>query len=438
MIYLILLLGFWLRLVAINQSMWLDESISANVAKMAIEKIIPVFSVNDFHPPLYYLFLNLWIKIFGDQVVWMRLSSVLFSLVTIWLVYKIGQTLKDKKTGLWAAVLVGVNPLIIYYAQELRMYSMTTMLLTGAVYFWSRIITSKEIKKIWWFSFNLMIFLAFLTFYGSVFFSAALILHLVWKNKGKGILSSSWGLVIAIVLIGPLLKTQLLMSRSMLGEIVNWSLVLGKVELKNLLLIPIKFCIGRVSWYPRNWYYLISGLWTFLVWLVVIRNGWKNKKLLWLIVAPLAMALVFSIKSPMMQYFRFLYLVPIMALLLAETKNKFIKIFFVLGFLGFSGFYLLNENMHREDWKSVASDLNNQPVYMIGSFGDPIRYYDSKIEIRDIKTVKPTEKEIRVIPYGELIHGVDSNKLLTDLGYKIVEKKSFREVVVEKWEKSKN
>jgi hypothetical protein len=53
----------------------------------------------------------------------------------------------------------------------------------------------------------------------------------------------------------------------------------------------------------------------------------------------------------------------------------------------------------------------------------------------DTKTKIPTEEEIWVIPYGEVIHGVDHKKILTGLGYQKRDEKNFREVVVQQWEK---
>ena len=93
-ILFILITTLALRLIGINQSLWLDEAISANVAKMPMLEIVKNFSINDFHPPLYYLFLNFWTKIFGSKVVLLRLSSVLFSLITIYFVYFIGNKIK--------------------------------------------------------------------------------------------------------------------------------------------------------------------------------------------------------------------------------------------------------------------------------------------------------------------------------------------------------
>ena len=435
MIWIISLITVVLRLIGISQSMWLDEAISANVAKLPIGQIISSFSVSDFHPPLYYWFLDLWVKVFGTSVVVMRLSSVLFSILTVLGVYKIGEKLKNKKIGLWAAWLVAINPLMIYYGQELRMYMMMSVWLVWAIYYWIKIVKIKKNLTRDWILFNLFCLLAFVTFYASVFLIGAMIFYFLLKKEWKKLIKSSLGIILAIVIISPLLLGQLKMSTEALGAVTNWSLVLGKVNLKNLLLIPLKFSIGRVSWYPKNFYYLSAGLWTILVWLVALKNSKKEKELVWLMTSPLVLGIIFSFKSPMMQYFRFLYLVPILALFLAKEKNKLIKMLLSAGFMGFSLFYLLNPAMHREDWKSLSASLNEEAVYMISSFGDPIKFYKEGIEINDIRNVEPIEEKIQVIPYGEEIHGINIDERLSKLGYRKTEEKNFRELSLEGWQK---
>ncbi len=435
MIWLIIFISLGLRLIGINQSMWLDEAISANVSQMRWGEIISNFSVTDFHPPVYYLFLNLWTKIFGNGVMGMRLSSVLFSLITICLVYRIGILIKDKKLGLWAAVLTGFNPLLVYYSQELRMYSLMVMILMVAVYNWIKIVKNEE-KKINWICFNLATGLAFLTFYGSVFLTGAMILYFLITKKWQKFLKSFWGIGVAILGISPLLLKQMELSGQMLSQVTNWSLVLGKVNLKNLLLIPLKFSIGRISWLPKNYYYLTGGLWTLIVFGLAIKPLVKNKKMAWLLIMPIILGILFSFKSPLMQYFRFLYLVPILMLVLAENKSKVLKIALALGFLGFSYLYLGNAEMYRENWKEAVGSLENgNKVYMIGSFGDPIKYYNSTILVKDIKTAEPEEESITVIPYGEEIHGLNIEKSLIGLRYEQIRQKDFRGVIIENWKK---
>lgn len=160
--------------------------------------------------------------------------------------------------------------------------------------------------------------------------------------------------------------------------------------------------------------------------------------MIWLLVTPIVLGILFSFKSPLLQYFRFMYLVPILALVLAEIRNNKIKVLLMLGFIGFSCLYLFNPKMYREDWKGVVASLNNgQKVYMVESFSDPVRFYNSTVLVRDIKTNDPSEKEVIVIPYGEIIHGVDSHKKMEGLGYKLIKQNNFREIITEEWQKQK-
>jgi hypothetical protein len=110
-------------------------------------------------------------------------------------------------------------------------------------------------------------------------------------------------------------------------------------------------------------------------------------------------------------------------------KNKIVA----MGFLVFSLVYLLIPSMWREDWRTVTKSLSGS-VYMISSFGDPVKYYDPKIKTYDIRNTI-YESKITVIPYGEVIHGVDHNAILTKAGYVKKTEINFRGVTTENWQK---
>ncbi len=405
-IWQILIFCFLIRLVSLNQSLWLDEAISANVAKnYSFSEIATKFSPSDFHPPLYYLMLKSWTGVFGYSEISLRMPSVIFSLITIYIVYLLA--------GSKAAWLTGLNPLLIYYSQEARMYSMVTMLLIAALYFF------KQKKYLW---FNVLAFLSFATFYGSVFLLAALALYLLINKRFKELIISNIGLAAAILALSPLLKLQLQTSKEMLAIVTNWNLVLGKANLKNLLIIPVKFTSGRISFFPKWIYYLVSGTWTMVVLSRLFRKNFWN----YLLISTLVIGTIFSIFTPMMQYFRFLYLVPVMAM--AIKKSRIVT----TGFLIFSLGYLLTPAMWREDWKGLSHDLGNS-VYMIESFKDPVKYYRNDVLVKDIRG-RIGEKIVTVIPYGEAIHGVDHQQILKEAGYQKINEKSYREVSLETWE----
>ncbi len=465
MLVLALLLAFLVRLIALNQSLWLDEATTARVLQQFnFLQIVSQFAPYDFHPPLYYLFLKLWTSFFGYSEIALRMPSVLFSLGAGWFVYLIGAKLKNEKAGLWAVVFFLFNPLIVYYSQEARMYMMVTFLLTGALYFLIKLLDTQFMTRkgalpsiykvpslqkliLSLYLFNLFVFLAFLTFYGSVFLIATIYLYLLVQKQFRLLLLLLPGFILAILLVSPLLIQQYINSRNQLTLVANWTNVLGTVNLKNFLLIPLKFSIGRISWEPKAVYYAVGGLWTMFVILAAAKNLIKSDPSLAfggfritlgvLFIVPLILGAIFSIFSPLLQYFRFLYLVPLMSLLIATgADRKWQKIALLIGFSAFSSVYLLNPNFHREDWKSLTGSLSKrQKVYMIPSSADPLRYYNPEVTVVDIRKENIKDKKIVVIPHTTDIYGFNYKNKLQDKGFSQQKIQSFRGLTFEVWSK---
>jgi uncharacterized membrane protein len=87
------------------------------------------------HPPIYYVILRFWVKLFGNSVAAVRSLSVLFSLLVFPCLYWLCLELFDSPLVGWIAVaLVAISPLHVLYAQEAREYSLwtATILLTSA------------------------------------------------------------------------------------------------------------------------------------------------------------------------------------------------------------------------------------------------------------------------------------------------------------------
>jgi len=183
--------ALFIRLINLNQSLWLDESIVARVTKNIPFHLIPTqFSPGDVHPPLYYMVVSLWTSLFGYSEIALRMPSVIYSLIAGWYVYKIGTTLKNKLLGMWAAAFFLFNPLVTYYSQEARMHMMATALLSIVLYYFILLnnefkINNLKFKNI--FLFNLFSGLSMLVFYGSGFFIAGMIVvgFFTFNKKGQ-------------------------------------------------------------------------------------------------------------------------------------------------------------------------------------------------------------------------------------------------------------
>lgn len=130
---LILLLGLILRLPIMSQSLWYDEAFTARLASLPFD-MLPNAVMNDVHPPGYYLLIWGWERLVGDSPLVLRLPSLAFGLLGIWLMYRMALVLDfNRHVALLAALLMAVLPAAIYYSTELRNYALFTCVIYGAV-----------------------------------------------------------------------------------------------------------------------------------------------------------------------------------------------------------------------------------------------------------------------------------------------------------------
>lgn len=123
LLWLIMLLAAALRFFRIgSQSLWADEGNSAAMAGRSLAEI-SARAAADIHPPGYYWLLNLWSRIFGDSEAALRALSAVWGILLVWLVYQIVLRLFDRRTALIAAFFAAINPFLITYSQEARMYA---------------------------------------------------------------------------------------------------------------------------------------------------------------------------------------------------------------------------------------------------------------------------------------------------------------------------
>lgn len=129
---LIVIGGLVLRLLTLgDKSIWLDESFSLWVVRQPFDDFWRYMVDLDLHPPAYFLSLRGW-AVFGDTEVALRSFSVLWSILTLPVVFGIGRAVGGRLLGLLSAGILAVSPLHIEHAQQARMYSMVTFFAAAA------------------------------------------------------------------------------------------------------------------------------------------------------------------------------------------------------------------------------------------------------------------------------------------------------------------
>lgn len=120
----------------LRMGVWLDEclSINSSTGDNFITVITNGFGrQDDYHPPLFYVILNTWIKLFGNGDVSVKIPSVIFGLLTIPASYWLGKVCHSGRVGLLAALFCAISPLAQLLSGQCRGYALAGLFSTIAI-----------------------------------------------------------------------------------------------------------------------------------------------------------------------------------------------------------------------------------------------------------------------------------------------------------------
>ena len=129
------ILGAIYRLHHINlRTLWLDEASTANLLQ---NNLITLWNrvIETGNNSAYMYVIKIWSYIFGDSEIALRSFSTLCGLLAILAIYKLGEKLWSKKTGLWVAFLMSVNFFSIFYSIQARQYSLVVLMSILSIYY---------------------------------------------------------------------------------------------------------------------------------------------------------------------------------------------------------------------------------------------------------------------------------------------------------------
>jgi mannosyltransferase len=123
--------GIGLRFVSVGP-LWLDEAQSVSIASGPLH-LLPHALRSDGAPPLWYVLLHAWIRVFGDSTYSVRLMAAIPAIASLPVAERLGRRLGGRDVGRTTLILMATSPFAIRYAVEARMYSLLLLLsLLGA------------------------------------------------------------------------------------------------------------------------------------------------------------------------------------------------------------------------------------------------------------------------------------------------------------------
>lgn len=214
----ICLLGaFVVRLVGVTtRTFWQDEGLTLYQIQLSLPAILSggievqgVMTQNT-HPPLYFLLLGLFGRLAGYGQFAVRWFSIAWSLLTIPILYVFGRRVGGYRAGLIAALLAATSPLYLWYAQEVRMYSMVVCLSALSGYALWRVLTER--RRHLFLGYALATAALLWTHYSVLFLVAVqgvFLLFIVGRRRPRAMVALGAGLTIAVVPFVPFIWRRL-------------------------------------------------------------------------------------------------------------------------------------------------------------------------------------------------------------------------------------
>ncbi len=327
----------------LTTSLWGDESFTAVAVQENFFRMLEIV-IKDTAPPLYYILLFIWTRIFGHSEVAIRSLSVLLYLGTVFLVYLIAKHIWHKKAGLLAVLLCLANPFLFPFAFEARMYAILVFTVTLSFYFFIK-------NNFWGYVLG-----STAAIYSHHYAVLPLIFQFGWRLFTTKKIKKNWFRFLKPYLFIGLFYLPWLYPLYKQVTMVSGGFWLGKPKLIDLFGLFVKYLIGGNIVFQWQKYLLVLAV------LILVLKKWKfklkeNSILIGWVLAPVLLAFLLSQGKTSLFYDRYLiFIIPGLMLLLTGGLRK-ISLVLILLFclpLFYVNFYYFNHPTKRPFRQLVA------------------------------------------------------------------------------------
>jgi 4-amino-4-deoxy-L-arabinose transferase-like glycosyltransferase len=205
----VVLAGVILRFATIDlQSYRYDEAVTVGrVLQPSLSATLAIVPHSESTPPLYYLAACLWAQLGGTGETWMRSLSALAGTASIVVVYLAALALPlPRRSGVIAAAMVAVSPVLIWFSQDVRSYALVFLLTALSFLFFAKARRGgAPLDLAWWALFSA---LAIATHYFAAFVVAAEALLLILGDNRRRVAIAVVAVTVAIAPLVPIALQQ--------------------------------------------------------------------------------------------------------------------------------------------------------------------------------------------------------------------------------------
>jgi 4-amino-4-deoxy-L-arabinose transferase-like glycosyltransferase len=131
------------------QSFSADEAVTAGVVlPHDFIQMLKEVAGGESTPPVYYVAAWFWSKVFGTGEAGLRALSALFGTALVPVAYALGAKLASRRVGVVLCALVAVNPMLVWYSQEARAYSLFALVSAASVLLFAYVLESPTRRRL--------------------------------------------------------------------------------------------------------------------------------------------------------------------------------------------------------------------------------------------------------------------------------------------------
>jgi hypothetical protein len=177
-----------------NRPVWTDEGWSTWAASDHNLNTILERVQTDRHPPLYFVTLSAWWTVAGYSRIALRWLAIMAGLLTVAVTYRIGADWFGRQAATFAALLLALLDVAIYYSQEIRHYSWLMLAICLMTFFFLRYLRHPRPRTLVYYALSVA-FMLYTLYIGVLILAVQIVVGLLfWRGslRQKRDLVLSW------------------------------------------------------------------------------------------------------------------------------------------------------------------------------------------------------------------------------------------------------
>ena len=358
-----------LRLVGLgSEYFWYDESYSVAVSGCDYYRMFQYLTA-DVHPPLFYILVHIYMAVKPlATIFYLRLFPLFWSMASLIVLYFLVSRFLSSRVALISSVLFAVSNFMVYYAQEVRMYSLLTFISLLSSYMLLHAL-QKNMKPLLFLGYMIANALGLYTHYHYIFFLLShfvFIVYLTFQVRRAHLLTL-WLISCAgsFLLFVPWLKYLFMQAGS---ERIGWLKTPSLFDLAGFFAVQIPF-FGLT----RSFLAFIPGSVMFLFLAYALIKHLRMKPLLerkydfhfimlnviQLVIPPLIVFVISFVFRPLFHERFLIFCAPpffiLTAVVLIAMRPKFLALVIYIMFISMNLYAIYNEATRRtkDDWHAA-------------------------------------------------------------------------------------